>query len=382
MALQPDVIQAHAHTLGFDLVGISPAGLPPHLDAYREWLAQGFHGDMGYLARPDRVARRADPTLILPGVCSIVSVGLRYFAGELPADIAGAPSRGLIARYAWGNDYHDVMLGRLEALADTIRAEAGPGTHALAYVDSGALLERSLAVQAGLGFFGKNTCLIHPRMGSWLLLGELLVDVDLEPTLVGHRNVGSVGCGTCRRCIEACPTGALVAPYVLDARRCISYLTIELKGPIPRDLRPLIGNRIFGCDICQEVCPWQRFAQPTSDPAFQAASAEAAAPMLTTLLSLDETAFQARYRSSPIWRARRRGLLRNAAVALGNWGDAQALPALAAALGDPEPLVRGHAAWALGRIGGPTACAALEAARQREQDAWVREEIDAAALPS
>jgi epoxyqueuosine reductase len=225
-----------------------------------------------------------------------------------------------------------------------------------------------------LGFTGKNTCLIHPQLGSWLFLGELLLDVELAPSTP----ISGLGCGTCGRCLEACPTGALVAPHVLDARRCISYLTIELRGAIPHDLRPLVGNRVFGCDICQEVCPWQRFARPAEEPTFQAPVPERVAPPLLGLIGLDDTAFRQRYRHTPLWRARRRGLLRNTAVALGNWGDPRAVPALAQALSDPEALVRGHAAWALGRIGTRAARAALEAARPREEDPSSRSEIEMA----
>jgi epoxyqueuosine reductase len=230
-----------------------------------------------------------------------------------------------------------------------------------------------LGARAGLGFVGKNTNLIHPRLGSWLFLGEVLLPVELpaeEPTA----EPGT--CGQCTRCLEACPTGALVAPYVLDARRCISYLTIELKGPIPHELRPLMGNRIFGCDICQEVCPWnRRFAQRTIEAAFQPWP-DSIAPHLLDLMALDEEGFRQRFRGSPVGRAKRRGLLRSVATALGNWGDPSALPALAQALEDAEPLIRGHAAWALGRIGSRKARRALGGALSGESDVWVRGEIE------
>ena len=359
-----------ARDLGFDLAGVVPAHPVPHLDAYHSWLAQGYHGEMGYMARPDRVERRADPTRLIPGVRSIVCVGLNYYPGAWPAGLRRDPSLGLVSNYAWGLDYHALMMPRLEELAAFVRSEVGTGDGAgrgvatRAYVDTGPVLERAYAAEAGLGFIGKNTCLIHPRMGSWLFLGEILLDLELDST---SEKTG-VGCGTCTRCLDACPTGALVAPYVLDARRCISYLTIELKGPIPHELRPLMGNWIYGCDVCQEVCPWQRFARPTGERFFQTAGPGRAAPVLLDLIGMDEETFRQRYGGSPIFRGGRGRLLRNAAVALGNWGNEQAVPALVSALSDVESLVRAHAAWALGRIGGQAARKALGDAWQRERD--------------
>jgi epoxyqueuosine reductase len=364
-------IQDRAYDLGFDLAGVAPAFPVPRLDAYRAWLAQGYHGKMGYMARPDRVERREDPAKILPSVRSIVCVGLNHYPEALPANLRHDSSRGLISNYAWGLDYHALMATRLEELAAFIGAEAGSEVTHRVYVDTGPILERAYAAEAGLGFIGKNTCLIHPKMGSWLFLGEILLNVELEPTL----GKASVSCGTCRRCLDACPTGALVAPYVLDARRCISYLTIELKGPIPHELRPLMGNRVYGCDVCQIVCPWQRFARPAQEWAFRAETPNRAAPVLSDLIEIEEEAFRRRYRGTAIFRIGRGRLLRNAAVALGNWGDKQAVPALMHALTDREPLVRGHAAWALGHIGGRTAREVLEDTLQRETDPYVRREI-------
>jgi epoxyqueuosine reductase len=369
-----DLIRAKALDLGFDLVGIAPAIPPPGVDAYRAWLDRGYHGEMGYLARPDRIERRENPAAVLPGVRSVVCVGLDYYPGP-PADHPRrvAP-RGAISNYAWGADYHELMTSRLEQLAG-FAGDSIPGTGAhRVYVDTGPVLERGYAAAAGLGFIGKNTCLIHPRMGSWLFLGELLLDVELEPTPPST----DVGCGSCRRCLDACPTGALVAPYVLDARRCISYLTIERKGAIPRDLRAEMGNRIFGCDVCQEVCPFQRFARRTREGTFLAETPDRATPSLLDLVGLNEEAFRRRYEGSPILRIGRARLLRNAVVAMGNQGDERALPALADALADCEPLVRGHAAWALGRIGGQPGLSALDRAMDRERDAFVRQEIQAA----
>ena len=371
-----------ARDLGFDLVGVAPVNPTPYLHAYHSWLAQGYHGEMGYMARPDRVERRENPDRIVPDVHSVVCVGLNYYFAPPPAHFERHPSCGLISNYAWGMDYHDLMLPRLERLAAFIGAEVGVGmgrkvSHR-AYVDTGPVLERAYAALAGLGFFGKNTCLIHPKIGSWLFLGEILVDVELDPTAEQMR----VSCGTCRRCLDACPTGALVAPYVLDARRCISYLTIELKGSIPHELRSLMGNWIYGCDVCQVVCPWQRFAQPTKEPSFGAGGPDRAAPALLNLIAMGEEAFRQRYKGSPIFRIGRQRLLRNAAVALGNWGDEQAVPALTCALTAVEPLVRGHAAWALGRIGGRAAQYALENGLQSERDFSVQCEIQMAVSAS
>jgi epoxyqueuosine reductase len=321
----------------------------PRTDAYLAWLTQDHHGEMSYMARPDRIERRTDPESILPGACSVICVGLNYYPGTLPEDLAHAPSRdparGLISNYAWGLDYHDLMASRLEELAAFVSAEAGQAAHRI-YVDTGPVLERAYAAAAGLGFIGKNTCLIHPKAGSWLFLGEILTDAKLKPT----SSVTRVGCGTCRRCLDACPTGALVAPYVLDARRCISYLTIELKGSIPRELRPLMGNWIYGCDVCQQVCPWQRFARPTHERAFRAEEPGRAAPSLLELIEIDDEQFQRRYTGTPILRIGRTRLLRNVAVALGNAGDERAVPALTKALADAEPLVREHATWALNSL--------------------------------
>ena len=371
-------IKEQGYALGFELVGIAPADPPITGEAYLQWVERGYAGEMHYLARPDRVARRLDPSRIVPNARSVIVVGKNYFTRQLPPEILNDPSRGVIASYAWGLDYHDVMLPRLRELQAFVARELGREVHARVYVDTGPVLEREYAVRAGLGFFGKNTMLIHPRWGTWLFLGEILVDVELEYDTPDTRGT----CGACTRCLVACPTDAFVAPYVLDARRCISYLTIELKGPIPQPLRPLMGNRIFGCDICNEVCPWnKRFARPTADPAFQP-NLDRVAPPLLELIALDDAAFRQRFRGSPVKRAKRRGLLRNVAVALGNWGDPVAVPALTRALHDPEPLIRGHAAWALGRIDTPEARQALSEAWKRETDPYVRGEIEGALEPS
>jgi len=366
-------IKSRAYDLGFDLIGVAPAGRAARADAYVRWVSAGYAGEMAYMARD--AARRQDVRATAPQARSVVVVGLSHYTFDLPDEIRRDPSRGLIARYAWGRDYHDVMTQRLRELLAFIRTEAGRELQARIYVDTGPVLERDFAEQAGLGFIGKNTCLIHPSTGSWLFLGEIVLDLELDY----DAPITHIGCGSCTRCLTACPTDAFVAPYVLDARLCISYLTIELKGNIPRELRPLLGNRIFGCDDCQDVCPWpRRFARPATERAFYPVAIDQAAPRLLDLIGLKPEQFSARFKGTPIMRARRRGLLRNVAVALGNWGDESAVPALASALDDGEPLVRAHAAWALGRIRTASSRSALEVLRLNENDKTVSEEINLA----
>jgi len=280
--------------------------------------------------------------------------------------------RGKIARYARGDDYHDVMNEKLPALLRFVQDRAGRPVEGQVYVDTGPVLEREFAVRAGLGWFGKHTNLIHKRVGSWLLIGEVLLDIELE-----QDGPASDHCGTCTLCLEACPTDAIVEPYVVDSRRCISYHSIELKGAIPMEYRAAMGDRVFGCDDCQDVCPWNRRAPETGHPAFVARPWNEM-PDLIEMLGLTPETFRTRFKGSPIKRTKRRGLLRNAAVALGNTKDPGAVPALADSLGDDEPLVRGHAAWALGNVGGTRAFAVLEKARKTEEDPWVVEEIDQA----
>jgi len=372
-----ELIRARAREMGFDAVGFTPAGASAHGEAFEQWVAEGMHGEMGYLAREDAVARRKDPGVLVPGAKSAVVVALRYYDADEDASAADDPSRGVVARYARNLDYHELMKERLIALQEWIGAELVP-VRGRVYVDTGAVLERELASRAGLGWFGKNTMLIQPQRGSYYFLGVVLLDVELaydEPFAKDH-------CGTCSACLGACPTGALLgrdgsgAPR-MDARRCISYLTIELKGPIPRELRPLIGNRVYGCDICQEVCPWNSFSEPTTEEAFLAREG-LDGPSLIEWMGMTQEEFSARFKGSPIKRAKRRGLLRNVAVALGNWGSPEAVPALAAALNDEEPLIRGHAAWALGRLGTEATRQALSGRAEVEEDAWVRQEIAAA----
>jgi epoxyqueuosine reductase len=365
MLFPATALKAHALALGFNLIGLTPAAPSPRLDAYLRWLEGGLHGTMGYLARPDRLARRRDLNVILPGVRSLIMVGLDYHALNMPAALLTDPARGRIAAYAWGLDYHNLMAPRLEALAGWLRQASGHEIAHRVYVDTGAVLERSHAQLAGLGFIGKNTLLIHPRRGSYFFLGEILTDLAFDVYDTPH---AETMCGTCNRCRAACPTDAFPAPYVLDARRCISYLTIEHKGWIDPALRPLMGNWVMGCDICQEVCPFSRFARPTGESAFLPVSLDRAAPPLLDLLRLDENSFRARFEGSPVLRLKRDRLVRNACIAAGNWGSPSAVPALNDLLHDPSALVRGHAAWALGRILGVAAAPALEAALGAESD--------------
>ncbi len=372
MVFSSAALKQQAVALGFNVVGVIPARPAPTLAAYFRWIAANMHGEMGYLARPDRQIRREDLNIILPGVRSMVLVGLDYRTLPIPDVVLQDPARGRVASYAWGLDYHDVMTPRLEQLAAWLGAEAG--AHRV-YVDTGAILERAHAQQAGLGFIGKNTMLIHPRRGSYFFLGEILMTLDFDAYDTPHP---ATMCGSCTRCLTACPTDAFPQPYVLDARRCISYLTIEHKGWIEHDLRPLMGNWVYGCDICQEVCPWQRFSVPTAEQTFYPADANAAAPPLLDLLALDDAAFKVRYTGSPIYRIKRGRLVRNACIAAGNWGDARAIPALLPLLADDEPLVRGHAAWALPRVMGTAARAALSARLRVETDSQVRAELEAA----
>jgi epoxyqueuosine reductase len=368
-------LKAQARTLGFHLAGITRAEPSPMLDAYLRWIDQGMHGEMGYMARPDRQARRRDLNVILPGARSLVIVGLDYRTGAVPQNVLEDPARGRIAAYAWNLDYHDVIGVRLEQLAAWLLDASGGALRQRVYVDTGAILERSHAQQASMGFIGKNTMLIHPRRGSTFFLGEILTTLDFDAYDTPHR---LTLCGSCTRCLQACPTGAFPQPYVLDARRCISYLTIELKGWIPRALRPLLGNWVFGCDLCQDVCPFQRFAPLTPDSVFRPPDTDRAAPPLVDLLALDETGFARRFAGSPVQRIGRARLTRNACIAAANGRLEAALPLLAHLLvADASPLVRGHAAWALDQIAGADTRLLLRQQYAQETDPQVRAEIAA-----
>jgi epoxyqueuosine reductase len=360
-------VKEEARRLGFELVGISAVKPAPHEQSFAQWLREGFAGELDYMKRTELLRR--DPHALVPWAMSIVSVGMNYYTAFSRPEPSREP-RGWISRYAWGEDYHDLMKGKLEALLGRVKELHDGPVQGRAFVDSGPVLERDFAGVAGLGWIGKNTHLISPKKGSWFFLGELFLDLSLA-----YDRPLRDRCGKCDLCLKACPTGAFVGPYLLDARRCISYLTIELKGWMPRALRPLVGNHVFGCDICQEVCPYNVKAQATREPAYSPRQG-LHAPELIPLLSLDKDEFRRRFRGSPIVRAKRRGFLRNVAVALGNSKSREAIPALIHALNDEEPLVRGHAAWALGQIGSPSAVTALQDRLSIENDAEVRSEID------
>lgn len=428
-------LKEHAASIGFDAIGITDVRPSDHADFFLQWLAAGYHGDMKYLAEPDSVERRLNRQTPFEAKPHTESIAANYRQSDVrtsyadsgsnkddgsvaqgrPAAVARAivvalhydpapdeapddPANGIIARYARGRDYHRVMKRKLLELLRWLEGEVGRKLpSARASVDTAPVLEREIARRAGLGWFGRNTMLIHPRRGSYFFLGTLLVDVELEmdePFTQDH-------CGSCHACLDACPTNALLgrdahgAP-VMDARRCISYLTIEHRGPIPRELRPLIGNRVFGCDICQEVCPFSRkFSTPSSEPGFASRGPGeppygvkrlpsdgwhpgTVSPSLIDLMSMDENGWEAFSRGSALRRAGRAGFRRNVAVALGNWGEETAVPSLKSGLSDPEPLVRSHSAWALGRVGSASAVAALGEALSAETDQGVMDEIRAA----
>lgn len=351
---------------GFDRAGCIPLSMAGDA-GYGEWIGQGMHGEMGYLAR--HAEAKADPATAFPLYRTVVVAALEYGESVPPSR---DPRLGNISRYALGDDYHEVLKQRLSAAADRIH-EIEPDLATRTFVDTGPLNEKLIAARAGIGWVGRHTNLIDRERGSYLFLGLLLVSAELEPT--GPEEVDR--CGLCTDCIPACPTGAIVRPYVLDARRCISYLTIELKGPIPRDLRPYIGNRIFGCDDCQEVCPWNRFA--TKSPPESLASRPGLRDTdLATWLALDRDAWKELFRGSPVKRPGYAGFLRNVLVAAGCSNDRTLAPSVRALLTHGEPLVRAHAAWAAGRLGDSDG---LRACLPQENDPGVREEI-AAALQS
>ena len=348
-------IRQRALELGFDDCRFTSAEAPQSAEQFQKWITKKQFGEMIWLER--NAPKRIDPQRVLNGVRSVICLAASYETSDkwqvtgdkkLPVPDSCHPSRvtrhGLIARYARFEDYHDALGGRLKKLTQFIDELGGAETRSLWYVDTGPVLERDFAQRAGLGFVGKHTNLISRRLGNWIFLAEIMTTLELEPDAPEQNH-----CGKCTRCIAACPTNAIIAPFELDARKCISYLTIELKGSIPVELRPAIGNRIYGCDDCLEVCPWNRFARegslmkPHARPGLTA-------PDLIELLQLDEAGFKSRFAGTPILRTKRRGLLRNVCVALGNTGDASALPALEAASRDSEPLIAEHARWAMTRI--------------------------------
>ena len=367
------LLRKKAKELGFDLVGAIPVSRSKTIDVYNSWLKKGYAGSMGYLERHAEL--KEDPRRLLPETMSLFALGFNYNTVD-PSSQTQNPEIGCISRYAWGDDYHQLIRSKLSKLENYLCHELNAGMLSRSFVDSGPVLEREIAQRAGLGWIGKHSNLINWEKGSWFFLAELLVDVPLESNLP----FTPVDCGTCTICIEACPTEAIIADRTVDARRCISYLTIELKEAIPLELRPKMGNLIFGCDICQEVCPWNQNASKSPESGLRPRP-ENVAPELTELMKLDQSAFKKRFRKSPIKRTKRRGLLRNVAVALGNWAHESAIPALSLGLQDSEPLVRSHAAWALGRISASQAKINLKAAKITEKDPAVLEEIEAALGP-
>ena len=336
----PAVVKELAREVGFDLVGIARPEPPDTLGFFREWSARGHAGEMGYLT--SQVERRSDLRVAFPWARSLLVVGLQYDTAH-PYSTAAPPERGWIARYAWGDDYHDVVLRRLERLVERLRETLGP-FEARPYVDTGPIAEKAYAAAAGVGSYGKNTCLLDTEQGSWFFLGVVVTDLELLPDAPRPDL-----CGSCTACLDACPTNAFPAPYVLDATRCISYLTIEIKGSVPEELRSGVGRHVFGCDICQDVCPWNRKRKHAGPEAFEPRDG-AEAPGLEDLAGLSAGGFSERFRKSAVKRAKRRGLLRNVAIAIGNSGDTKLRPVAEALAQDEDALVREHALWALARL--------------------------------
>jgi epoxyqueuosine reductase len=347
-----EAIRQRARELGFDDCRFTTAAPPEHTTQFQQWIEAGQHGEMGYLAR--NAHKRVDPKQVLAGAQTVICLAVSYAGKEEeisnPCSVVSGPDptaplkTGIIARYAGFADYHDVLAEPLKQLAAFVDTLGDDATRSLWYVDTGPLLERDLAQRAGIGFAGKHTNLISRRLGNWFSLAEIITTLDLEPD-ASEKN----RCGTCTRCITACPTEAITAPFQLDARRCISYLTIELKGSIPVEFRPAIGNRIYGCDDCLAACPWNKFAQAGGMMRGHA-RADLAQADLIELLQLDDTGFKRRFAGTPMLRTKRRGLLRNVCVALGNVGDANSLPHLNCAAADAEPLIAEHARWAIEQI--------------------------------
>jgi epoxyqueuosine reductase len=387
--LSADRIKEYAYTLGFDIARITTAeALPETERVIKERIAQGLMDGLPWFTA-ERAETSCLPAALLPDAQSIIALGMCYLTEQPTDDDEDAAPRGRISRYAWGEDYHEVIKPKLQAFAAWLREyardEMGAEAETRLFVDTGRMVDRAVAQRAGLGWYGKNTNILTKKWGSWIFLAEIVTNLPLqtdEPI--------KTSCGNCEICLHACPIGALPAPYTLDNRRCISYLTIELRGSIPLELRPLMGNLVFGCDICQAVCPVNILAEKRlglrNSPSaqliqlrpraeFRPRAGTGGAPELIPLLSMTEEQFRDRFRHSPIKRAKRRGLLRNICVALGNSGDQRAVPALIDVLHDAEPLVRGHAAWALGQLGGEQARQALEDALYSEDDAEVQNEI-------
>ena len=378
-------VTTHARAAGFDLVGVTTADdFTADRNAALERIRDGLMDGLPWYTE-SRVMRGASPSELLPGARSVICLGLSYYIDHPspahPELVEGRTSTGRVARYAWSRDYHRVMKRRMREFVRELERALGSTVAARWYVDDGPMLDRAAANRAGIGWFGKNANILTPGFGSWVFLGQVITDLQLAPDAPLRKS-----CGNCVRCIADCPTGAIVAPYVVDNARCISYLTIENRGPVPRELRPLMQDWVFGCDICQDVCPVNRKTQPAAQPIPLAAATVRqkggrhglAFPDLTELLEMTDAEFVRRFQGTPVMRAKRTGMQRNACIALGNLGHAAAIPALARALRQAESLVRQHAAWALGRIGGPQAATVLSDAAAAETDPAVAEEIAAA----
>ena len=334
-------LRQQALALGFDDCRFTTAAPPTSAEHFQTWLAEKRHGEMVWLER--NAPKRVDPRLVLPGANSIITLAVSYARPET-GDSEARSAAGIVARYAQFNDYHDVLGERLKTLAVFVDQIGQTQTRSLWYVDTGPILERDYAQRAGMGFVGKHTNLISRRLGNWIFLAEILTTLELEPDAPEQNH-----CGKCTRCIESCPTNAITGPFQLDARRCISYLTIELKGSIPIEFRPLIGSRIYGCDDCLAACPWNKFARAGNLLSANART-DLNQPDLLRLLELDDAGFKTKFRNSPILRTKRRGFLRNVCVALGNVGDKSALPFLGKSAKDHEPLIAEHARWAMEQI--------------------------------
>lgn len=343
MTIPRDAIRAKALEVGFDAVGFAPAELGGAIsDNLRDFIARGYHGEMAWM--PEKADRRMGPTALWPEAKSVIALGMNYAPGEDPLALADRPDRGVISVYARNRDYHDLVKKRLKALGRWI--VESQSCEIKVFVDTAPVMEKPLAARAGIGWQGKHTNLVSREHGSWLFLGEIYTTLEIDPDEAEQDH-----CGTCRDCLDACPTNAFPAPRQIDARRCISYLTIEHKGPIPEELRPLMGNRIYGCDDCLAVCPWNKFAKATTEPAFLP-RAELTAPRLADLAQLDDAGFRELFTASPIKRIGRNRFVRNVLIALGNSGDKAQMPAAEALLADDDPVVRDAAAWALGRLRG------------------------------
>ena len=331
-------LDAIATAAGFDAVGVAPAVRAPHAGAFHEWLAEGCHASMGWLARDPE--RRCRPELVLPGARSVIALAMNYFVPDPAVPEDDSAVRGRIARYARGRDYHNLIPKRLKQFDQALQREGGKQR---GFVDSGPLLERDFAVLAGIAWHGKSTLALHPKLGTWFLLAAVITTIEIEAgsPMTGH-------CGKCTRCIDACPTAAIVAPHKVDARRCLSYWTIEHEGSLPDWIRPLLGDRIFGCDDCLDACPWNRFATASREASFSVRPASQWP--LRDYLTLDEPGFRALFEGSPIRRTGRQGFLRNVCTALGNVGTSDDLAALQKCCADTDAVVAEHAAWAVAQI--------------------------------